>query len=110
MSEFRVILRPHPEIEKIKTICPFSMKVCLNDLFKIVSPGGLPPSICSQIQKCLKLIRAEGSAFFKSEISDAKLGHCPQIFPFLNYDASPKGRVSILENLNTTLPTTLTVH
>ena len=34
--------------------------------FRARSGGwGLPPSICSQIKKCLNLIREGGSAFFK---------------------------------------------
>ena len=62
--------------------------------------GVLPPSICSQIQKCLELIREGGQNFSnKSEVQkclgggSSLSGILSEIFPFFNYDASPKIRL-----------------
>ena len=84
MSELQVTLRPQPNNVKIKhLICPFSMYICLNKM-SVRGGGGLPPSICSQIQKCLKLIQEGGPHLSnkseiqkKSEISDRGEGGKP---------------------------------
>ena len=58
--------------------------------------GGLPPSICSQIQKCLKLVSIfQISLKFKKSLKYPIGGGKPiwdivTNFPvFINYDASP---------------------
>jgi len=58
---------------RIKSLfLPFQCK----HAFKNFCPRGLPPSICSQIQKYLKLIREEGSAaFFKKSKIPKILNH-----------------------------------
>ena len=89
-------------------VLSFNIVLILNNSFQMPVRGGHPPSICSQIQKCLNLIQDGGHHFSNtSEIQkywiiwwggeSGLIGNFSQfVFLYLNFNASPSIMGSML--------------